>query len=291
MIPVFRALLSLTTAILVTSIPIQADFLKTRGDVFQTLDERGKVIISREEQGIFIAYGRPLNIQIFDPNGLISEGTRHVFISYDSSLNGYTKLTYGNKKSYRIIGSLTFIIGNFRVAIDNNHGYCSISELEGEPDTLGILGLRGIEPVARYKGSAAAALLEANQLESYQKVIKNFEFNGEALTLNGAPIEASAVGLSFEPPSNPCVPGKDKVFLNPNELAKIRQYDVKERLKYLERVLKEQRAVNPLDKLILIRIAAQSAIGIDYERGRVTVVKPFSESKDNQICVLEDVAI
>jgi hypothetical protein len=268
-----------------------SEILKTRSDVYQTTDERGKVIISRDEQGIFIVYGRPINIQIFDPSQMVSQGSKHVFISYDSSLNGYTKLTYGNKKSYRIIGSLSFIIGNLRVAIDNNHGYCSVTELEGESDSLGILGFRGVEPVARYKGSAAAALLEANQLESYQKVVKSFEFNGEALTLNGNQIEASAVGLSFEIPPSPCIPGRDKVFLNPTELARIRKLGAKDRLQHLEGVLKTQRRSNPLEKLILIRVAEKNAIGIDYERGVVTVVRPYSDTKENQICILEDVSI
>ncbi len=269
-----------------------AEFLKTRQDLFQTVDERGKVIVSRQDPGIFIGFGRPINLQLFEPNQMLSLGTQHVFISYDASLNGYTKLTFGDKKSYRIIGSLTFVIGNFRIAIDNNHGYCSVTEIDGQPENLGVLGFRGVEPIARYNGSAAVALLEANQLESYQKVIKNFEYTDQGLTLNGSPIDSSAVGMTLEPPANPCIPGKDKVFLNPRELEKIRQIiNVKERLAFLEKVLKQQKISNPVDKLILIRINTDHVIGLDYERGAVTVVKPFSESRDNQICVLEDVKI
>lgn len=287
-----RRLLVLALGILLSCQNVSAEFLKTRQDVFQTVDERGKVIVSRQDAGIFIGYGRPINLQIFDPSQLLSQGTQHVFVSYDTSLNGYTKLTFGDKKSYRIIGSLTFVIGNFRIAIDNNHGYCSVTEIDGTPENLGVIGFRGVEPVARYSGSAAVALLEANQLESYQKVIRNFEYTDQGLTLNGNTIDASAVGITFEPPTNPCVPGKDKVFLNPRELEKIRQIiNVKERLAYLEKVMKLQRLASPIDKLILIRINGDSAIGLDYERGAVTVVKPFSESRDNQICVLEDVKI
>jgi hypothetical protein len=287
---------SLTTVLLLTLVVLpalsSAEFLKTRPDIFQTVDERGKVIVSRQDPGIFIGYSRPINIQLFDPEQLQSQNTNHVFISFDPALNGYTKLTFGDKKTYRLIGSLTFIIGNFRVSIDNTHGYCSVTEINGSPESTGVLGFRGLEAIARYSGSAAIALLEAMQLESYQKVIKNFEYTEQGLTLNGTPIDASAVGISFEPPSNPCVPGKDKVFLNPRELDKIRKImDVKERLGFLEKLLKQQRVSNPLDKLILIRITGDSAIGIDYERGVVTVVKPFNESKDNQICVMEDVGI
>ena len=269
-----------------------AEFIKTRPDVFQTNDGRGKVIVSRAERGVFLAFGSPVDIQLFEPDQLLSEGTQHVFISYDSSLNGYTKLSFGEQRSYRIIGSLTFLIGNFRVAIDNNHGYCSIAEIDGAGANLGILGFRGVEPVARYKGAAAQALLEANQLEAYQKVIKNFEYKGKVLTLNGTSIESASIGVSFDPPNNPCIPGKEKVFLNPLEVDKIRKIiNAKERLKFLENILKIQRRSPPLDKLILIRISEQNAIGIDFERGLVSVIKPFSVSKENQICVMEDVAL
>jgi hypothetical protein len=269
-----------------------AEFIKTRPDVFQTNDGRGKVIVSRAERGVFLAFGSPVDIQLFEPDQLLSEGTQHVFISYDSSLNGYTKLSFGEQRSYRIIGSLTFLIGNFRVAIDNNHGYCSIAEIDGAGANLGILGFRGVEPVARYKGAAAQALLEANQLDAYQKVIKNFEYKGKVLTLNGTSIESASIGVSFDPPNNPCIPGKEKVFLNPLEVDKIRKIiNAKERLKFLENILKIQRRSPPLDKLILIRISEQNAIGIDFERGLVSVIKPFSVSKENQICVMEDVAL
>lgn len=279
--------------LLLTCAPVvRAEFLRTRPDTFQSTDERSKIIVSREDPGIFIAFGRPLNIQLFDPEQLQTESSRHVFISYDPALSGYTKLTFGNRKSYRIIGSLSFLVGSLKISIDNNHGYCSISEVEGDESTLGIIGFRGIEPVARYKGTVAAALLEANQLESYQRVVKSFEFNGESLTLNQQPVDASAVGLSFELPANPCIPGKDKVFLNNRQLDRIRVLiDARERLKYLETLLKQQRNNNPLDKLILIRISDQSALGIDYERGVVASVKPFSDSRDNQICVVEDVGM
>ena len=279
-------------SILIYSNVCLAEFIKTRPDVFQTADGRGKVIGARAERGIFLAFGRPVDIQLFEPDQLLSEGTQHVFMSYDTSLNGYTKLSFGNRRSYRIIGSLTFIIGNFRVAIDNNHGYCSIAEIDGPGASLGILGFRGVEPVARYKGAAAQALLEANQLEAYQKVIKNFEYKDDVLMLNGTTIDSASIGVTFDPPNNPCVPGKEKVFLNPDEVAKIRKIiNAKERLKFLENILKIQRREPPLDNLILIRIAEQNAIGIDFERGLVTVIKPFSEAKDNQICVLDDIAL
>jgi hypothetical protein len=267
-----------------------AEFLKTRPDVFQTTDGRGKVITSRADRGLFVSFGQPVDVQLFNPEDLPAESTEHVFISYDAALNGYTKLTFGKHKSYRIIGSLTFVIGNLRVAIDNVHGYASIAEIDGSGDSIGILGFRGVEPVARYKGVGAVALLEANQLESYRKVIKNFRYENHALTLNGNPIESASVGLAFDPPTNPCIPGKDKVFLVPSEVKKIRAImNQKERLGYLEKILKAQRKASPLDALILIRIESTNAYAIDLERGSVTTVKPFSEARDNQICVLEDV--
>jgi len=110
--------------------------------------------------------------------------------------------------------------------------------------------------------------------------------------LNGTSIESASIGVSFDPPNNPCIPGKEKVFLNPLEVDKIRKIiNAKERLKFLENILKIQRRSPPLDKLILIRISEQNAIGIDFERGLVSVIKPFSVSKENQICVMEDVAL
>lgn len=271
---------------------IRAEILKTGNEVFQTLDGRGKIVISRDEPGIFIAVGAPIDIQMFDPEQLRSDSTQHVFIRFDSTLGNYSKLVFGNKRSYRIVGSLTFEIGSFRVALDNANGFISIAETAGAEDALGILGIRGLETVARFKGTTAVALLEANQLTPYRGIVKTFAFNGSELTLSGQPVTNSAIGLTLDPPSNACVDRRDKVYLAPKELVQIRDLAAStQRVETLDKILRQQKTAHPLDSLILLKVTDTMVTALDYENGKIKTIRPHTSAPDNQVCVIEDLGL
>lgn len=282
-------LMLLTGSVVSSASSARAEILKTGMNVFQTSDGRGKIIISRDEPGIFIAVGEPIDIQLFDPSNLKKGSTEHVFIKFDRALNGYGRLVFGEKRSYRVIGSLTFILNKFRIAIDNNSGYCSIAEVWGEPTQLGVLGLRGIDPIVQLKGTAAQAVLEANQLSQYREVVKNFVFLKDALTVNGQPVESNTVGLTLEPPKNSCLAAESRAFVTARDLIKVRELkDLQARTSFVDALVREQRRSRVLESLLPIKITEELVIGLDWEHGKIKTIRPALRIAGTELCLIED---
>ena len=271
-----------------------AEFLRTGSGIYQSTGKRAKVIISQEQPGLFILFGPPIELQVFNPAELSKDPSQsHAFIKFDPKVNRYTSLVIGTRE-FRISGGFTLNLGSIRVTVDNSNPYCSIVQEKGEgagaePEILGLLGL---SVIVNNTGQQAVALLEANQFGEYRGIVNPYEMKEGNLFVGGKPLKTSVVGVSLEV-KNPClVPGA--VVLSHESFEAARAAKGKDELKeILSEAVKQAKKRSPLVGLLKLRISPESIIVLDPIHGKVQVVKkvtlPSAPNSNVTVCSTEEV--
>lgn len=194
------------TACLLTGIlwPVapRAEFLQTASSgVYQSSDGKTKVILGNDEgaQGIFVAqFDSPVPPQEFNPAKMPVQGSTHVFIRFDPSVeNAYSQAVIG-KATFKLVGNLTLLLGqggSVEINIDNTNPYLTITLRGAGKEGDSVLGFYGITPVVQGVGNVAT-ILTANQLNpETAKVIKPYVVENETVSINGRAVETPSLGI------------------------------------------------------------------------------------------------
>jgi hypothetical protein len=277
--------------LLCSRISAHAEFLKTGAEVYQSTGKRAKVIISQEEPGIFILYGDPIELQLFDPAKVENTPTvTSAFIRYDPEGNRYVAVLVGHLE-YRITGSFTLGVGEARVTVDNTNPYTTVVVDDGEGKNAEILGIMGLSVVVNFTGEHAVAVLEANQFSQYRDVLKPYKVSGSAISLEGKPLAVTSIGVALEQ-KNPCLE-VGAVWLTAEELAEVKKGKTREELKSrLAKALAVARGRAPLKGQLKLRVAPDTLVTLDPIKGTIQHAKRVLEgSAGQQVCVLERISI
>lgn len=280
-------------ALLATQLQAEAEILKTGADVYQSTNQRLKVIVSREEPGIFIANVDPIDIQTFHPGQIKKDHSLAVFVGYDQSKRVYSKLLVG-KQEYRITGNFTIKIGGLRIAVDNRNPYLSIiMDKLSEQGQISVLGFMGLQEIVKHTGGDSASLLEANTFADYDDLIEPYELKADGLHLKGKSVESRTIGLTIEYPRNPCLGRKSRspVYITELQVAELKAITTRQqRLDMLSSILTNKPSNSPLEQLLILKVDRSSVIGLDYRKSEIKVVRPLSSEKRRQtLCVIESV--
>lgn len=290
--------------LLVMSHALEAQFVQTSSGVFQSADGQAKIITSHTVPGLFVLFGPPIALQLFDPARIepskeLSQSYAHLFIEYDPSFDRYSMLHLGSQK-LRIKGGFTVLIRAgarvLRLTVDNNNPYFSaVLDQEGSSGaapnfTPSIVGFRGVKLVVNKTGQQPVALLEANQFNQFRGIIEPYEYREEALYVKGVKLTGNSLGVELEPQKNLCLK-PDTAFLNETNIKKLKGELSKEALiESLEKTLEAPPTQDPFKGLLLLRIEPSEIVGLDYGSNTVKVFRPL-KSTSKQVCVTEDIPL
>jgi hypothetical protein len=268
----------------------QAEFLRTGPEVYQSTGKRAKVIITQDPPGIFVLYGQPIDLQVFDPARIKKEDVlSHFFVRFDPQQNRYTGVLMGSRE-YRIGGNFTLKFNDVRLTVDNSNPYCSI--VVETPNLPGakpeILGLMGLSVIVNFNGEQAVALLEANQLSEYRGVVDPYTVRDGQIVVKDQAVGSNALGIAFEA-RNECL--SDRARIVPGEdLRRLSDMKNREEGKKMLTSLLEVKKRNPLGGLLKLRVSQDSIIAFDPFNGVVNVVKKTTLSKQSLvICSIDEV--
>lgn len=241
----------------------QAEFVQTGPGVYQSAALTEKVVVT--EIGVMAFNTQPIAFQLFNPEQVLAESTKHFFLRYNSSSNSYTELMIG-ESSYSIVGNLTFVVGTLRIALDSSSSYLSIVSTA----TPAVLGIKGLGVVVNEQGQAAVDLLEANQFPQYRKLVVPYQLVDDKLYAAGQPLRSKSIGIIMESPRAACLNDKGQAYLMKTQLEEVlNTHDRSSRLRLLSKYSSSNKVAALLQRTLLLREDAHEAIGLDFMTGEI----------------------
>lgn len=284
-----RVCLPLLLCLATFSSTAQAEFIATAPGVFQSKSTRYRVIVSYDVTGVFFLVTPPIGLQAFDPSSIKDEDSQHFFISYDAATNRYTQLLIGDK-TYRIIGSFTILMDGLRIALDHNNTYLTVTSEQDQA----IIGFRGLQIIVSTVGEVASTLLEANQFAEYADLILPYMVkkhgSQQELVLGDKTVTGAHVGLSIQPPPNPCSKDKEFLLLTAEDVGKLKTIKIAgERTAFLANAFVRNIENNLLGNSVLIRATRSAMVYFDIETVTISSLTAMRTRFDGKVvCIKTD---